>query len=254
MCGRYTLTADEQALQTALGVEGLIHPRRRFNLAPTQKAPAVIQAGGGPTAAVLQWGLIPFWARRKGGTPRPLINARAESVHEKPSFRDAFRRRRCLIPADGFYEWRAGPGGKEPFWIHRPDRSIFTFAGLWEEGSLDSVGAPHATEGTPGDAGDRAGEEAEGPSPTGTFTILTMGASPALRHLHDRMPVVIPPDGRDAWLDVGPPWTETRDWLSDLMERSRRQDDWRWRPVSRRVNSPANDDPTCLEVAGAEEA
>jgi len=252
MCGRYTLTADQEALEVALGVEGLIHKRPRFNLAPTQEAPALIWRDGASVAACLRWGLIPSWARGKGSTFRPLINARSESVHQKPSFRDAFRRRRCLIPADGFYEWRTGPDGKEPFWIHRPDRSIFTFAGLWEEGALDPVGARRGPDDMLRGGDDRESGEAAAPASRGTFTILTMGASPALRHLHDRMPVVIPTESRSTWLDVELPWTDTRDWLSDLMERSLSQDAWKWHAVSRRVNSPANDDATCLAVAGAQ--
>lgn len=244
MCGRYSLTVEQQALQAALGVEGLIHPRPRFNLAPTQEVPGLIWRAGSPAPALLRWGLIPFWARQDTAARRLLINARAESVHVKPSFRDAFRHRRCLIPADGFYEWRAGPGGKEPFWIHRRDRTVFTFAGLWEEAGRES-------EGTAGSSAES--RHAGGDGPAGTFTILTTDAPVELRHLHHRMPVVVPPEHRAAWLDSHQPLEEVRAWLSDLFGSPDGDSrPWIWRQVSRRVNSPAHDDPACLAPPSVE--
>lgn len=252
MCGRYTLTVEQEALQAALGVEGLIHPRPRFNLAPSQAAPGMIWRDDGPAPALLRWGLIPFWARQDSSARRPLVNARAESVHLKPSFRDAFRRRRCLIPADGFYEWRSDPGGKQPFWIHRRDRGVFTFAALWEEAGGGPGGAadPSADPRRVADPQRTGGEE-----PLGTFAILTTDASAELRRLHHRMPVVVRPQDRTGWLDPRRPWEQVRGWLSELSGLADGDGNhWNWIQVSRRVNSPAHDDPACLEPPSVERA
>jgi putative SOS response-associated peptidase YedK len=188
MCGRYTLTVDQEALAAALGVEVLLedHPRPRFNIAPTQAAPVWTATGVRP----LRWGLVPSWADDASGAGR-LINARSETVTRKPSFREAFRTGRCLVPADGFYEWvtpgarSEGEGGgaagkKAPWWIHRSDRAVLTFAGIRAQWS------------PPG-----GGPELE------TFTILTCEAAGEIRSLHHRMPVVVVPELRHTWLETG---------------------------------------------------
>ncbi len=226
MCGRYTLTVDQEALQVALGVEGLLHPRPRFNIAPTQEAPAVVVGEGPARAAALRWGLVPFWADDPSIGNR-MINARSETAHRKPAFRQAFSRRRCLLPADGFYEWKKAPGGKRPFWVHREDRGVFTMAGLWERWRPE------------GDGGSEPGEPVE------TFTILTTDANEMLRPLHDRMPVIVAPEDRGVWLDPD----AGEDALLDLL-RPAPAAPLGVREVSTRVNSPANDDAACLDPPG----
>lgn len=218
MCGRYTLTIEQEALQVALGVEGLLHPAPRFNVAPSQKMPAVTAPEGDWRSATLRWGLVPFWAKEPSIGNR-LINARCETAHEKPAFRQAFRQRRCLIPADGFYEWNKEPGGKRPFWIHLEDPGVFTMAGLWERW-------------TPKD-GDEALE---------TFTILTTDANELLRPIHPRMPVILAEEDRARWLDPAADQETLRSLLGPAPAP--------WfgvREVTTRVNSPANDDPGCLD-------
>ncbi len=223
MCGRYTLTLDQEALQVALGVGGLVHPAPRYNIAPSQEVPAVVHQGAngegvGPMGATLRWGLVPFWADDPSIGNR-LINARSETAHEKPSFRNAFRRQRCLIPADGFYEWKKTAGGKRPFWIHLESKEPFTFAGLWERWSASD--------------GDEVLE---------TFTILTTEANEFLRPIHPRMPVILGPDHRERWLDPDTPGDELRQLLGSFPAGPLAA-----REVSTRVNSPTNDDPGCLE-------
>jgi putative SOS response-associated peptidase YedK len=220
MCGRFTLTMDQEALEVALGVEGLVHPRARYNIAPTQEVPAVVGAIEDGRlvrrGTVLRWGLVPSWAEDPSIGNR-LINARSETAHRKPSFRSAFRHGRCLVPADGFYEWRKDPEGKTPFWVHLEEAGVFTFAGLrerWERGA----------------------ETLE------SFTILTRDADELLRPIHDRMPVIVPPAERDRWLDPSADPEELR----ALMDRFTGEG-LAVRQVSRRVNSPANDDPACLD-------
>ena len=225
MCGRYTLTQDQEALQVALGVEGLVHPRPRFNIAPSQEAPVIRWEDGGSQGTRLRWGLIPSWARDPAIGNR-LINARSETAHEKPSFRAAFRKGRCLVPADGFFEWKKGPGGKRPYWVHLTTQEPFTLAGLSE--------AWRSPE----------GEYLE------TFTILTTEAAPSIREIHHRMPVILPPHRREEWLD---PATKV-ECLQAILDSQAFEDGeaaplLAAREVSSRVNSPANDDPACLEPA-----
>ena len=228
MCGRFTLTVDQEALAAALAVEGLVHPHPRWNIAPSQETPALVHTEEGIRGARLRWGLVPFWA----GDPaigNRLINARSETAHQKPSFRNAFRRGRCLIPADGFYEWQKQNGAKVPWWIHPevpegeadPSSRILTFAGLSERWE---------------------GEEGE---VLRTFTILTADASESIRALHHRMPVVIPRALRARWLEPGAEVDELREFLAAGPDRP-----WAAREVSTRVNSPANDDPSLLEPPG----
>lgn len=177
MCGRFTLKAKPKEVQDALGLpfEPQIQPR--YNIAPTQTVLTVRMTGDGQLEPVfLRWGLVPNWADDlKIGTR--LINARSETVQEKPSFRSAFKRRRCLIPADGFYEWqKLDNKTKQPFWIHRNDEQPFVFAGLWERR-------------------ERPGEE-----PLETCTILTTSANDLLKPLHERMPVIFSREQMKDWL------------------------------------------------------
>jgi putative SOS response-associated peptidase YedK len=226
LCGRYTLSVPLSNLVDAFDVQPpeFEYPPR-FNIAPTQDAPVIAQDREGRRMGLLRWGLIPSWAKDPAMGSR-MINARAETVAEKPAFRGAFRRRRCLVPADGFFEWKreggeggegAGKGQKTPYWIHLVGREPFLMAGLWEKWD-------------PGEG-----------SPVYTFTILTTEAVPAIREIHPRMPVILPASARDPWLDpdAGPdvvlpllrPWGEG----------------FQAYPVSNLVNSPRNDAPECIE-------
>lgn len=183
MCGRYTLATPTDELVEVFDVDHLAFERwsPRYNLAPTDEAPVIIQGPEGERRmGLMRWGLVPGWAEDPSIGNR-MINARSESVARKPAFRDAFRDRRCLVPADGFYEWTTGEPGsrKTPWWIHRPGRKPFAFAGLWERWR-------------PGGGGD----------PLVTFTILTTKPSTFVSRLHDRMPVVlVDAESGRRWLD-----------------------------------------------------
>ena len=176
MCGRYSLTTPPEAMRDLFGIDTLLNSPARYNIAPTQTAPVVRrQAEDGAREVVLmRWGLIPSWAKDMTMAAR-MINARSETVAEKPSFRSAYRRRRCLVPSDGFYEWQKVGNAKQPWRICRPDRGLFAFAGLYEtwagpDGSVDS------------------------------YTILTTEANQTLRPIHARMPVTLAPETYAAWL------------------------------------------------------
>ena len=221
MCGRFTLTAAPDAIAVALGLPASpsLHPR--YNIAPTQAA-AIVRAGADGATRRLdlaQWGLIPSWAKEPGIGVR-LINARAETLAEKPAFRKALRERRCLVPADGFIEWVPQGKLKQPYWITLQDRAVFVFAGLWESWKPTPDSAPVVS-----------------------FTIITTDANEALRKIHTRMPVMLPPEAHHAWLDpqqrdpeVVLPWLTPCAWAGLSIQ-----------PVSRRVNNARNDDRECLE-------
>ncbi len=235
MCGRYTLTVDQEALQVALGIEVLVaaHPAPRFNVAPTQQAPVIVTEGGEPGVVAvrsLRWGLVPSWARDPAIGSR-MINARSETVAAKPAFRKAFRNGRCLVPADGFYEWTPDPEGagpKVPWWIHREGRVPFTFAGLRERWDGGGEGGGGALE---------------------TFTILTAPAAGPVERLHHRMPVVVPEGLREAWLH-GPGSDEV---LARVLARGGEvAEGWHFHQVSRRVNRPSEDDAGLVEAVSGD--
>ena len=215
MCGRYTLTQTGQLPAVFEISEVRIPPR--FNIAPTQEVPVVrLSEERGRYLDSLKWGLVPGWAKDPSIGAR-MINARSETVDKKPSFRDAFRQRRCLVPADGFYEWKKLPRAKQPYFIGMGDRSVFAFAGLWE-------------------CFERADQELE------TFTILTCEPNTLLSNIHDRMPVILPRETYSAWLD---PKTDPTD-LSSLLIPYPAVNMTSF-PVSKLVNSPRNDTPHCIE-------
>lgn len=228
MCGRYTLTAPADELVEVFDVDALTFDDwpPRYNLAPTQDAPVIVRGHSGERRmGTMRWGLVPAWADDPSIGGR-LINARSETAAKKPAFRDAFEARRCLVPADGFYEWqkRTAPAGgkpvKVPWWIHRPDRRPFAFAGLWERWRADVEAAPLVT-----------------------FTILTTEPNERVRALHDRMPVILPDRAaEERWLAPGAGAEE----LAALLRPA--PDDYleAW-PVSTAVNRPANDGPELVE-------
>jgi putative SOS response-associated peptidase YedK len=188
MCGRFTLTASPHLVQEAFGLFDGLSPDLppRNNVAPTQLVLTLRQTdtAAKPTYCSMRWGLIPSWADDMSIGHR-LINARAEGIAEKPAFRSAFKRRRCLILADGFYEWQTGPkpakgkAPKQPFHIHFPDRRPFAFAGLWETWS-------------------------KGETPLDTCTVITTPANDMMKPLHDRMPVILDPADYARWLAPAP--------------------------------------------------
>jgi putative SOS response-associated peptidase YedK len=215
MCGRFGTAEGIRSLTTKLGAE-LRAPETgpRYNIAPSQMVPVLLLADGHRMLAPLRWGLCPPWARE--GAPTP-INARGEDAAGKPFFRSAFKGRRCLVPASGFYEWQRVPGAaKVPHWIHAPDGEPITFAGLWEA------------------------ERRSDPASTRTFCILTTVCNDVVRPVHDRMPVILPPAERDAWLDPVTPTEHLqallRPYAGPLSAHA----------VSTRVNSPRNDGPELI--------
>lgn len=224
MCGRFTLLIPGEELAESFGLEATPALAPRYNIAPTQEAAVVrVDEPGAPRRlAELRWGLVPAWADDPSIGSR-LINARAETVAEKPAFRDAFRERRCAVPADGFYEWaETDGGGKQPYVIRLADGGPFAFAGLWERWR----GAD--------------GEELE------SFAILTTRPSEMVAEIHDRMPVLL----RDARLDL---WLDPEERRPESLGRvfpPPPEDALVAYPVSRAVNDPSHDSPACLEPAG----
>jgi putative SOS response-associated peptidase YedK len=219
MCGRYTLTTPLGALRAIFEAESGINLMPRYNIAPTQDVVAVrVAANGGRELILLRWGLIPSWSKDPSIGSR-MINARRETVAEKPSFRRAFAGRRCLLPADGFYEWKAVSGGKQPYFIYSSDKSVLAFAGLWE-----------------------SWREPGGGTTLETCTILTTTAHPGIAEIHHRMPVILRRKDYGLWLGAETP----KDQLLSLL-RSDEAAGLAAHPISRRVNSVSNDDPTLLE-------
>jgi len=215
VCGRYTLSTDPATLATAFGLAATPTVEPRYNIAPTQPVGAVRVEGGERRFVRLRWGLIPSWAKDPSIGSR-LINARAETVVEKPSFRTALRLRRCLVVADGFYEWQRRPdGGKQPYHIRLVDGRPFAFAGLWERWA-DPTGAP-----------------------VETCTILTTAANALMATIHDRMPVILDAADYAAWLDP-----ERRDPVAVLpLLAPYPPERMAAHPVSSRVNRPSEDVP-----------
>lgn len=222
MCGRFTETAKPKQVEKEFSVkisdEKLFKPR--YNIAPTQIISAVFETDGERIISGLKWGLIPHWSKDDSFASK-LINARSETLAEKPSFRDAFKHKRCIIPASGFYEWdKKGKGAKQPFYFYLKDKDVFGFAGLWEEW-LDK----------------KTGELVE------TCTIITTEANEVLEPVHDRMPVILKSKDYGEWLDVNENGTAKLEKLLAPFP-AQEMDSYK---VSRDVNSPANDSPNLIE-------
>ncbi len=230
MCGRYSLTTPVEGLRQLFDFPERLNLEPRYNIAPTQSVAAVRRApsveeesgepppDGGQHLVLLRWGLIPHWAKDISIGSR-MINARAETLAEKPSFRAAFHKRRCLILADGFYEWqKQDKGPKQPYRIALKDGGPFAFAGLWERWRDAAAG-----------------------SLIESCTIVTTNANTLLLPIHDRMPVILPPPNFDAWLD-----SETKSEVALGLLRPYDGDDLVAYPISTRVNSVANDDAVII--------
>jgi putative SOS response-associated peptidase YedK len=215
MCGRFTLTTPEELLAEVFGLEERPHLSARYNIAPTQDVAAVVSRSGRRQLEMFRWGMLaPGDAEREDAL---LINARAETAASKPLFREAFRSRRCLVPADGFYEWKKAGKRREPFHIRLRDRRPFAFAGLWNE-ERDATGAKKAC------------------------AILTTEPNAVMDGIHDRMPVILEPGAYAAWLDGQSPPAAAQELLrpypAEGMEAVR---------VSSYVNGAAAEGPRCLE-------
>lgn len=224
MCGRFTLTVDSlefieavQRLNVKLFGGGDFKPR--FNIAPTQLHPIILTEGEEIAAQPARWGLVNFWAKDAKRAARQ-INARSETVAESRAYARPFTRQRCLVPADGWYEWSGPKNQRQPHWIHRADREPFVFAGLYD------IWRP------------------EPDRPAVTFTILTKESTEALANIHSRMPVVLPPERQEAWLNAG---NQDKDALLPLLQIPP-DDAFISVPVSSRVNAVKHDDPSLLEV------
>ena len=215
MCGRFAMTESEEKVMNDFQIqhsEVLLEPR--YNISPSQGITVIVKQDGIRRLETRQWGLIPFWAK----APKPMINARAETASEKPAFKQAFRKRRCLIPASGFFEWAKEDGKKQPYFICLQDKSPMAFAGLCEEWF----------------------------TPDGkivkTCAILTVEANSFLQFIHHRMPVILTPTKGMNWLDLNETEVSPQNILmpydSENMEARR---------VTRRVNVPSFDNPECIE-------
>lgn len=214
MCGRFTLFADPTVVAAFVQTPEptLFDWEPRWNIAPTQPVVACrLDAHHGRELAQMRWGLIPSWATDLSAGVK-AINARAETVAEKPFFRSAFGKRRCLIPASGFYEWAKKGKAKQPYFIHPRQGELFAFAGLWETWSKSG-------------------------SPVESCTIITTDANETMQPFHDRMPVILSPESFAAWLDLSTPSTALLDMLRPCPSES-----LALHPVDARVGNVRNDD------------
>lgn len=218
MCGRFAFYSPSEATAALFGVDGALNLKPRYNIAPTQSVAAVRDNEKLQRELVmLRWGLVPFWARDASIGNR-MINARAETVAEKPSYRAAFKHRRCVILADGFYEWHVESNVKIPYFISLDSGEPFALAGLWESWS-----------------------DKESTEFLQTTTLITIAANEFMQPLHHRMPVILQPDTTDEWL------SGSTDYLDHAAERTPALRAW---PVDRRVNNARNEGADLLDPAG----
>lgn len=220
MCGRYSLTTPLEALRRVFSFEGSPNLQPRYNIAPTQSAPVLRRHPDGRLLYhELRWGLVPSWSKDMTGAAR-MINARSETVAEKPAFRAAFSRRRCLVPADGFYEWeKLEDGKKQPWRIVLENREPFAFAGLWERWEHQEDGK------------------------IDTYTVITTEAAEGIAAIHHRMPVILNAADHEAWLSPDADRV-------DLLPLLKANNDATGFRVSQRVGNVRNDDAELLEEIG----
>jgi len=220
MCGRFAFFSPREAVQEYFGIDVPFALEPRYNVAPSQEIAVIRQpADTKPEAAMLKWGLVPFWAKDAVIGAR-MINARAETVAQKPAFRQAFKRRRCVILADGFYEWHTEDGRKTPYFISLKTDRPFAMAGLWE--SWDKTDQP----------------------PLETCAIITTTASKSIGKLHDRMPVILDAPTATDWIQA----ERDPDALIAMLKSYDDEDIQAW-PVNRTVNNPVNQGATLIERA-----
>ncbi|MGJ3230956.1 MAG: SOS response-associated peptidase [Oceanicaulis sp.] len=214
MCGRYVISLTLDQLADLFEIDDRINLAANWNAAPTQSLPIVRRGREGEMRlSEVRWGLVPHWSKTGPDGAKPLINARAETAAEKPTFRAALKRRRALVPADGFYEWTSTQAGKQPWFITRADGAPMVFAGLWERWG-------------------------EGEEVFDSFAILTTGANADIAHLHHRCPVMIAREAFTAWLD---PEADPQPFLKPEPDGTLTA-----RPVSKRVNKVAENDASLL--------
>ncbi|MFQ5451455.1 MAG: SOS response-associated peptidase [Nitrospinaceae bacterium] len=216
MCGRYTLTKPSKTIQSHFApVRVRMEIKERYNIAPSQELPAVVFQEGHRELLPMRWGLIPPWAR-EGKTVSAFINAKAETLHEKPSFKNSFREKRCLVPADGFMEWGKTPAGKTPYYLFLKSHELFAFAGIWSMWK-------------------------EGGTPRLTYSIITTQPNSLVQSIHHRMPVILAPRDYGTWLNPESKQDVLRSLLvpfpSDSMDMYE---------ISKEINSPKNDRAECL--------
>ena len=211
MCGRFTLTVDSGAIAKAFGVAPSLQTEPRYNVAPTQEVVSILHDETKHLEA-LRWGLIPSWSKEESIGAR-MINARAETLAEKPSFKRLLQGRRCLIVADGFYEWKKEQGGKTPMYFTLPDHDLFAFAGLWDVWKRPDGQQLH------------------------TCTIITTEPNELVATVHNRMPVILPKDAQEEWLD---PAQHDVHVLQQLLKAYTASEMF-VHPVSKKVNSPQYD-------------
>ena len=215
MCGRTSLFVPQSVLEDQFDATAVGPITPRYNIAPGDEL-ATIQNDAPDEIDLLEWGLLPSWVDDSSNSPKP-INARAETVAEKPMFRDAFEERRCLILADGFYEWKGRRGSKQPYRITRTDDQPFAFAGLWEQYE------------------EPTGDTRE------TVTIITTDANEVVADVHDRMPVMLEESDEETWLTAS-----DEEMLQGVLD-PYPADQLRAYPVSKKVNNPANDSADVIE-------
>jgi putative SOS response-associated peptidase YedK len=223
MCGRFTLHTPAATLADIFQVPHAIQLPLRYNIAPTQQVAVIRSENEQRSLSTLRWGLIPSWAKEAAIGSR-MINARGETVAEKPSFRSAFKRQRCLIVTNGYYEWKKVGSKKQPYYIRMRDEQPFAMAGLWEQW--------------------RGPKNEPLDEPMQTCTIITTSSNSMCDEIHDRMPVILDANHFDLWLD---PEMQERTTLENLLQ-TYDSDEMMADKVSTHVNSVKNDDATCITI------
>lgn len=223
MCGRFTLHLPPPILASSFRLDEVPDVSPSYNIAPAEESLVV---GENPktdrrTGVSMTWGLVPHWAENPEDFTANLINARAETVDEKPAFRDSFRNRRCVVPASGFYEWKSTDSGKTPYYVYPENEDCFGFAGVWDRWT------------------DESGERS-----LTTFSILTTSPNRTMSDVHDRMPLILDEENRERWLDPGLTNPEK---LKGLTDSTFPADRIEYHPVSERVNNPEYDNEDCVQ-------
>lgn len=224
MCGRYTLGREPESLLDYFHIHGDVPVYHlSYNIAPTQLAPVVIQQDAQRVCRLMRWGLIPNWS--KGPDARfTMINAKAETIDAKPAYKRPFKRQRCLVPCDGFYEWQPRGKVKQPYYIHKPDQGLLALAGIWDRWE--------------------GGDE-----PIESFSIITTAANDLMQNIHERMPAIISPADFDHWLSAA---NDDGGELKKLLQ-PYAQADLVMHAVSREVNSPKHDSVALIEPVAIDE-